>query len=45
VDYYHLIDKHIRQLLAVGLTHANEVPAVSSKSKTEASAWVSGSNW
>jgi hypothetical protein len=35
---YRLIDKHIRQLLAVGLTHANEVPVVSSKSETEVSA-------
>src|SRR5690348_13527201 len=27
VVYYRLIDKHLRQLLAVSLTHANEVPA------------------
>src|SRR5690348_6218959 len=27
VVYYRLIDKHMRQLLAVSLTHANEVPA------------------
>jgi hypothetical protein len=38
VVYYRLIDKHIRQLLAVGLTHTNEVPAVSSRSETEVSA-------
>jgi ArsR family transcriptional regulator len=38
VVYYRLIDKHMRQLLAVGLTHANEVPPVSSNSETEASA-------
>src|SRR5437660_9358901 len=36
--YYRLIDRHIRQLLAVGLTHTNEVPPVSSKSETEVSA-------
>jgi hypothetical protein len=28
----------MRQLLAMGLTHANEVPPVSSNSETEASA-------
>jgi hypothetical protein len=38
VVYYRLIDKHVRQLLAVGLTHATEAAPVSSNSETEASA-------
>lgn len=38
VVYYRLIDRHIRQLLAMGLTHTNEVPAVSTESETEVSA-------
>jgi DNA-binding transcriptional ArsR family regulator len=38
VVYYRLIDKHMRQLLAVSLTHANEMPVVSSHGETEVSA-------
>ena len=38
VVYYRLIDKHMRQLLAVSLTHASEVPVVSSDGEMEVSA-------
>ena len=36
VVYYRLIDEHIRQMLTLGLTHANEVPVLARG--TEASA-------
>ncbi len=38
VVYYRLVDEHIRQLLAVGLTHANEPLPVSLRQGTEVSA-------
>jgi ArsR family transcriptional regulator, lead/cadmium/zinc/bismuth-responsive transcriptional repressor len=38
VVYYRLVDEHIRQLLAVGLTHANEPLPVSLRQETEVSA-------
>ena len=39
VVYYCLVDEHIRQLLAVGLTHANEpLPAALRPQETEVSA-------
>ena len=39
IVYYRLVDEHIRHLLAVGLTHANEPPsAVLQPHETEASA-------
>src|SRR6266700_5527935 len=38
VVYYRLVDEHIRQVLAVGLTHANEPLRVSLHHETEESA-------
>jgi ArsR family transcriptional regulator, lead/cadmium/zinc/bismuth-responsive transcriptional repressor len=38
VVYYRLVDAHIRQLLAIGLTHANEPLPVSLRQGTEVSA-------
>ena len=38
VVYNRLVDEHIRQLLAVGLTHANEPLPVSLRQETEVSA-------
>jgi ArsR family transcriptional regulator len=38
VVYYHLIDEHIRQLLAVGLIHAHEPLPAALKRETEVSA-------
>ncbi len=35
VVYYRLVDKHIRQLLGVGLSHASELPFESVQHKTE----------
>ncbi len=35
VVYYRLVDEHIRQLLAIGLTHANEPLPVSLRQATE----------
>jgi hypothetical protein len=37
VVYYRLVDEHIRQLLAVGLSHANE-PLPALHHETEATA-------
>ena len=34
VVYYRLIDQHIRRVLALGLTHANEVPANREREQT-----------
>src|SRR5438876_3496253 len=38
VVYYRLVDEHMRQVLAVGLTHANEPRSVSLHHETEESA-------
>jgi ArsR family transcriptional regulator, lead/cadmium/zinc/bismuth-responsive transcriptional repressor len=38
VVYYRLVDEHVRQVLAVGLTHANEPLPVSLHHETEESA-------
>src|SRR6266852_3316282 len=38
VVYYRLVDEHIRQLLAVGLSHANEPLPVALQHETEATA-------
>ena len=35
VVYYRLVDKHIRQLLELGLTHASELPLVSFKREAQ----------
>lgn len=38
VVYYRLVDEHLRQLLAVGLTHANEPLPAALLQETEVSA-------